>query len=61
MPISKTAFKRMTAYEKGVAVYMLGARKDEPNIPRNYKPSERERTNYEHGQAVAVQVVQDDP
>ncbi len=60
--LSKREFQRLSPFGKGVAVYMGGERKDEPNIPPvySYRTVRRQR-EYLRGQAAAVQECQDDP
>ena len=60
-PFTAAQFSHMNAFTKGYAVYMLGARDDEPHVPESYTPTERERKEYESGQAAAVRDTQDCP
>lgn len=56
---TREEFASMTPKQKGYAVYMFGARKDQPNIPETYTPSLVERSQYERGQLLAVMDAQD--
>jgi len=53
------AFTQLSAFDKGYAVYMCGARDDYPDIPETYEPTAQERDEYLRGQALAVQHAQD--
>ena len=59
MMLTKLEFDSLPPYPKGYAVYMLGARKDEPNVPRRYKPNEDEREEFDRGERQAVLDAQD--
>ena len=52
-------FTSMSAFAKGYAVYMYGARDGYPDIPETYEPTTQERDEYLRGQALAVQHAQD--
>lgn len=54
---SKEEFDTATAWQKGYAVYMWGARKDQPNIPKTYKPTEEEEKEFKSGGFAALLVV----
>ena len=43
-------FEKLSAFDKGYAVYRLGALEDEPHMPESYAPTEAEREEYERGQ-----------
>ena len=58
--MTKAQFARLSAFDKGVACYLLGARDDEPNVPESWKaPSEFLRLRYEAGERTAVMSVID--
>ena len=60
--LSKKEFQKLSPFSKGVAVYMMGARDDEPNVPEHfgYRTKLRQR-EYQRGQRAAVQECQDNP
>ena len=59
--ITKQDWESLDPYAKGYWVYLLGARKDQPNVPESYEPTEIEAAEYHAGQQRAVQSVQDNP
>lgn len=61
MPVIKSveAFAQLSSYAKGYAVYMLGARNDEPHVPERYKPVKCDQKEYNRGQNAAVLNVQE--
>lgn len=48
--ITKEEFENADAYNKGYAVYMVGAREDQPNVPATYTPTPGENAAYDRGQ-----------
>lgn len=58
--LSKEEFDNLTPYLKGYAVYMMGSREDQPNVPENYSPSETEKEEYEKGNFKAMLNVMDE-
>jgi hypothetical protein len=50
-PITAEEFESWDDYNKGYAVYMMGARKDQPNIPERYDCDSEE---YHRGQRQAM-------
>jgi hypothetical protein len=52
--ITKEMFENATPFEKGYHVYMVGCREDQPNVPKEYTPSEEEREEYDRGQRRAI-------
>ncbi len=61
IPMTSEEFEALSPREKGYVVYMRGAWKEQPNIPRHYKPNEEDKKEYEHGGRQAVIEVQDNP
>ncbi len=56
--MTKAEFERLTPYERGAAVYMLGAREDEPHVNDESNPYSAggvEWKDWIRGQAMAVQ------
>jgi len=53
-PLTAAEFAAMTPRQKGYAVYMLGARLDQPNIPESYEPAPEDRAEYSAGQSDAI-------
>lgn len=47
-------FESLDAFNKGYAVYMYGARKDEPFVPRVFRPAKGETIAYSNGQNLAM-------
>jgi hypothetical protein len=58
-PMTAAQFSALSPYGKGYAVYMLGDREDEPNVPKEWTPREDEAEEYKEGQMQAVLDVQD--
>ena len=56
---TRAEFRRLSPRDKGFVVYMLGARKEQPNVPESYTPGKRYMREYLKGQRTAVQVAQD--
>jgi hypothetical protein len=62
IPITDRQFRAMTALERGYAVYMLGRRDDEPNVPDEANPypaGSRKAKEWTEGQRRAVLDAQD--
>ncbi len=62
MTLSKSDFKRLNAFQRGYAVYMLGKRKDEPNVPNERNPFPKgsiRAKRWAEGQNVAALDAQD--
>lgn len=60
--LTKDEFEDLTPYERGYAVYMLGNRDDQPNVPNESNPYEidsKEYLEWERGQHMAVLHVMD--
>jgi hypothetical protein len=57
--ISKELWDQMPPFQKGYAVYMFGARSDEPNVPAEYVPAEHEREQFKAGGTQAMLHCQD--
>ena len=62
-PLTRTEFRKLGPFEKGVAVYMMGERDDEPNVPAffGYSRNKTKQREYQRGQRAAVQECQDNP
>lgn len=63
-PMSKEEFEALDPKTRGYAVYMMGNRSDEPNVPNEdnpYPAGSPEHAAWDDGQSLAVQDVQDDP
>lgn len=54
-------FNKLSARSKGYAVYMMGSREDQPDIPEEYEPSPKDKEEYERGQFAAMLEAQDSP
>lgn len=65
--LTKRQFEKLSAYDKGYACYMLGAREDEPNVPNHWEPPADHpirrhlKRRYDAGQRHAVIHAQDCP
>lgn len=62
MPMSKAEFRKLTPRQRGYATYMMGARKNEPNVPDEacpYPAGSKEAKEWNHGQDMGVQSAQD--
>jgi len=62
--VSANIFRQLTPYARGFAVYMLGARSDQPNIPNEenpFVPTTEEHSEWDAGQTAAVHEAQDNP
>lgn len=62
--ITREGFLAMTPYNRGYAVYMMGAREDQPNVPDEANPYEDGSENHaawNRGERQAVIDTQDDP
>jgi len=62
--MTKEEFEQLTPYERGYAVYMLGCRDDEPNVPEEkcpYRIGTPEELAWSRGQTQALINVQDAP
>lgn len=59
--ITKEYFESLTPMQKGYAVYMVGNRDDQPNVPATYEPATKDLEDYIHGQQIAIVHVQDSP
>ena len=57
--LTKEEFDNLTPYLKGFAVYMMGSREDQPNVPETYIPNEAEKEEYEKGNFKAMLNVMD--
>jgi hypothetical protein len=57
--VTAAEFAAFTPYQKGYAVCMLGARDDQPSVPKEYKPTEAEQAAFDEGQRQAVLDIQD--
>lgn len=57
--VTNAEFASFTPYQKGYAVYMLGAREDQRNVPKEYTPTEADRVAFDEEQRQAVLDVQD--
>ena len=60
--MSRDEFKALSPRERGYAVYMLGARKDEPHVPNEINPypmGSKESAAWVAGQFAAVLAAQD--
>ena len=53
-PISKLMFESLSPYAKGYVVYMCGCLDSEPNIPKKYKASEVDLSEYKRGEMKAI-------
>ena len=47
-------FNSLDAFNKGYAVYMYGARDDEPFVPRSFEPNKEDQEEYSKGGDLAV-------
>ena len=53
--VTKREFSRLSAWGKGYVCYMLGARKDQPNVPSNLIYRSRiHRQEFERGQQMGA-------
>lgn len=52
--VTTQEFAALSAGAKGYAVYMLGSRDDQPNVPETYTPTDGERADYAAGQMHAA-------
>lgn len=57
--ITAEAFTRLSPWEKGYIVYMIGMKDDQPNVPEIYEPTTNEIAEYESGKFAAVLAVID--
>ena len=57
--ISTEEFAKLSAYEKGYAVYSHGDRPEQPNVPLVYSPAVAEAEDYYRGQHAAMLAAQD--
>jgi len=57
--ISAEEFAELPAFDKGYAVYMLGERPEQPNVPLVYSPAVAEAEDYYRGQHAAMLAAQD--
>ncbi len=60
-PITKERFEAMTPRQKGYAVYMCGCRKDQPNVPEDFMPTEEDAEEYAAGAFSGAIEAQDSP
>ncbi len=51
---SKKDFEKLDGFNKGWIVYMRGAWKEEPHVPRTYKPTSEEKEEYKRGANAAM-------
>lgn len=58
---STEEFEKLSVFDKGYHVYMLGGRDDEPYVPRYYHPKKDEKEDFMKGQHRAVIIAQDNP
>lgn len=59
--ITKEEFEALNPTAKGYLVYMRGNWNEQPNVPKEYKPTPEELEEYNYGQRIAVIEVQDNP
>ena len=60
--ISKKEFLKLTPYQRGYAVYMLGERDDQPHVPNEPNPYPRgtlAHRSWANGQRAAIHAVVD--
>ncbi len=59
--VTKEEFEAMSAKTKGYMVYMFGHRKDQPNIPEDYRDNipDEDKEAYDAGQHRAMIIAQD--
>lgn len=61
-PLTQAQFDALTPYQRGYAVYMLGSRSDEPNVPEEkcpYPAGSPDAAEWDSGQFQAMLTAQD--